>query len=135
MSKTEQKPNSHNRIFALMLHSSRYSERGAARLARDAGIGRTTLWRMIHGLESPYVATALKVIKCLEFNLGRKLHFKEVFSEDGKYAQKSVCRLAGCRGCLPAQAFDSNNNRRVSWASVKPGHWTGDLSEFEDSWR
>jgi DNA-binding phage protein len=127
----EHDPNGHNRVFALMLHTSRYSERGAARLARDAGIGRTTLWRMVHGLEGPYVATALKVLQCLEYNLGRKLHFKEVFSADGKYPTKHICRLAGCRGCLPSQAFANDGSRVDSWKDVKPGRWTGDLSEFD----
>jgi hypothetical protein len=68
----------------------------------------------------------------LEFQLARKLNVREIFSEDGTFPTKSVCKLAGCRGCLPDKLHEPDGGIKPQWSHVRPGTWTGDVAEFEE---
>lgn len=48
---------------------------------------------------------------------------------DGTYPTSSVCELCGCKGCLPAEAYDEQNRLKPRWKDVKPGHWTTSLPD------
>lgn len=124
-----------NRILAIMAHITRYSFRGTTRLAADAGVSKSTISHLLRGLNNPLYITVRQVVKCLEFQLGRVLHCKEVMSLDGKYPTASVCQLCGfiCgrRGCLPDSLYESDGSRKKGFESVVPGQWTGDLDEFK----
>ncbi|MCO5297197.1 MAG: hypothetical protein M9921_10105 [Fimbriimonadaceae bacterium] len=122
---------SHNRIAAIMVHITRYSFRGTSRLAHDAGVAKSTISHLIRGLGNPMYITARRVVKCLEHHLGRRLHPDEVFSPDGTYPTLSVCRLCGCHGCLPDCIFRDDGSRRTEHDDIVPGHWTGDVEEFQ----
>jgi DNA-binding XRE family transcriptional regulator len=122
----------HNRVAALMSHTSRYSFRGTSRLAKDSGVAKSTICHIIHGKTNPLYKTVDPIIRSLEFQLARKLNVREVFSEDGTYRTKSACKLAGCRGCLPDIVHESDGGIKPQWAHVRPGTWTGDVAEFEE---
>lgn len=124
------KPTSHNRIAALMAHTSRYSFRGTSRLAKDSHVSKSTICHIVHGRTSPLYKTLAKIIRSLEYQLARKLNVREVVSEDGTYPTKHICRLVGCKGCLPDGIHNDDGSLRDRWAELRPGEWTGDVAEF-----
>lgn len=121
----------HNRILAIMSHITRYSFRGTSRLAADAGVSKSTISHLVRGLQIPLYITARRVVKCLEFQLGRSLQSDEVISLDGSYPTPSVCELCRCRGCLPDAIHDEDGSRRARFEDTVPGLWTGDVNEFK----
>lgn len=95
----------HNRIERLMEHIPWYSISGQARLARDAGISRAALSRLLSGKASPSFATVWAITMSLEKRLGRSLDSRELVSLDGTYPTASVCTLADCRGCASQKQY------------------------------
>ncbi len=122
----------HNRIGALMEHTSRYSFRGTSRLAKDSNLAKSTICHIIHGRTNPLYKTIAPIIKSLEFQLARNLNVREVFSEDGTYPTKHVCKLVGCKGCLPDVLHEADGSVKPQWAHVRPGQWSGDVAEFAE---
>lgn len=96
----------HNRIGRLMEHIPWYSICGQARLARDAGVSRAALSRLLSRQASPSFATVMSITKALERRLGRPLDPRELVSLDGSYPTASVCTLAGCRGCGSQKQYE-----------------------------
>lgn len=128
----------HNRILALMAHTTRYAFKGETRLAQDAGVSKSAVCRLLNGKSSPSFALVVAVTKALEKRLGRPLDPRELISLDGSYPTASACELAGCRGCLPVEAYDENNVLKPEFKDVKPGQWcvaprTSSASEGNDS--
>jgi len=121
----------HNRVAAIMLHTSRYSCYPTSRLAADSGVAKSTISHLLHGRTNPLYSTAARVVKCLEREAGMALDFREVFSEDGSYPTPPVCILLGCPGCTPAIVFDEDNSEKPAFGHVRAGQWTGDTSEFD----
>lgn len=121
----------HNRIAAIMAHTSRYSFRGTSRLAKDAGVSKSTICHLTHGQSSPLYITLKRIVSHLEFQIARRLGTREVVSEDGAYPTAYVCKLVGCSGCMPEQAFLPDGTLKDEWQGVEPGKWTGDVAEFE----
>lgn len=113
----------HNRVTAIMLHSSRYSCVPTSRLAADSGVAKSTISKLLHGRANPLYSTAARVVKCLEAQTGLVLDPREVFSLDGHYPTEFVCALVGCPGCTPDIAYDPTTTKSA-------GRWTGDNSEF-----
>lgn len=122
----------HNRVAALMAHTSRYSFRGTARLAKDSGLAKSTICHIVHGRTAPLYRTVAPIIRNLEYQLARKLDVREVFSQDGTYHTKHICKLAGCKGCLPDKLHEDDGSIKPQWSDVKPGRWSGDVVEFAE---
>lgn len=114
-----------------MAHTSRYSFRGTSRLAKDSGVAKSTICHLVHGKSSPLYKTLERIVASLEFQVARKLNTREVASEDGSYPTQFACKLVGCTGCLPDFAYLPDGSVKPEWADVKPGKWTGDVSEQE----
>ena len=123
------RPRSHNRLAAVMSHTKRFSTRGRSRLAADAGISRSALDRLMAGRTRPSYGLVARVAKVLEEDLGKSLDPRELVSFDGEYRTTFVCRLCGCKGCLPDQAHSESPRVRAKWRDVPPGMWTGDNQE------
>ena len=118
------RPHLHNRVQTVMVHVSRYSFQGRARLAADAGVSRSTISRMINGQTSPSHALVQAVTDALAVHLKKPLVPHDLFSRDGSYHERSGCRLSGCTGCLPEAAFDGHGRRRAEWLNARPGDWS-----------
>lgn len=116
--------NPHNRIAAVMAHTTRYAFRGGPRLASDAGLSRSALNRLINGLTSPTFASVYGITKALERQLDKQLDPRELVSLDGNYPTSSVCQLVGCKGCLPDEAYDENERIKPEYSGVRPGRWS-----------
>lgn len=125
----------HNRIAAIMAHTSRYSFRGTSRLASDAKVAKSTICHLVHGKSSPLYKTLERIVASLEYQLARRLSVREVVSVDGSYPTASVCKLVGCPGCLPEYAFSPDGSVKAEWQHVHPGEWTGNLGEFAEASR
>ncbi len=119
----------HNRILALMAHTNRYAFKGESRLACDAGVSKSAVCRLLNGQSSPSFALVSSITRALEPHLqrgleGRRLDPHELISLDGTYPTASACQLAGCKGCLPAQAYDEHNRLKPEFKDVLPGQWS-----------
>lgn len=119
----------HNRLLAFMAHTSRYAFDGGSRLAEDAGVSRSSVNRLLNGQCSPSFALVSAVTRALEKHLqgglqGKRLDPHELISLDGNYPTPSACELAGCKGCLPAEAYDEHNKLKPAFKGVKPGQWS-----------
>ncbi|MDQ2687672.1 MAG: helix-turn-helix domain-containing protein [Armatimonadota bacterium] len=107
-----------------MVHAPRYSFQGQARLAADAGVSRSTISRLISGRINPSYRLAQAVTDALEKHLKRPLDLRELLSPDGAYPTASGCALAGCRGCMPEEAYDAEGNLKPEYRDQRPGHWS-----------
>ncbi len=118
-------PRNHNRIRAILLHTSRYAFEGQARLAADVGVSRSTICRLASGRSAPSYRLVQGVTLALEKALGKSLDAREIFSPDGTYPTASCCALCGCRnGCFPDEAFDAKGNLKPGWRDMQPGDWS-----------
>lgn len=113
-----------NRLLAVMAHLSRYSFQGQARLAKDAGVSRSAVCRLINGRSSPSFALVLALTRALEQQLGKRVDPRELLSMDGSYPTPSVCELVGCKGCLPDAVYDEKDCIKPQYRHVKPGQWS-----------
>lgn len=107
-----------------MLHTKRYSFRGFSRLVKDAGISESALSRLLDYHPNPSAYLVNRVTNALSKELGFQLDTQEVVAEDGKYPTASACELCGCRGCLPPEAYDSEDRLKPEYRNVKPGSWS-----------
>ena len=114
-----------NRIAAVMDHTNRYAFKGQARLAQDAGVSKSAVSRIISGQSSPSFAVMSAITQALEKGLGRSLDPRELISYAGRFSTFSICKLVGCRGCLPAFMFDADGCRKPEYRHVRPGEWSG----------
>ncbi|MCX6382468.1 MAG: helix-turn-helix transcriptional regulator [Armatimonadetes bacterium] len=113
-----------NRIQQIMIHTSRYSFMGQARLAEDAGVSRSALSRILSGQSNPSFALVMALHTTLEKELGKRIDPREVLSLDGTYPTPSVCELVGCKGCLPANFYDRADNIKEEFREVPSGQWS-----------
>jgi len=121
----------HNRIGAIMAHTSRYSCNGTSRLAADAGLSKATVSDLIHGNVTPLYTSADKVVKCLSIAMGRRLSHRQVFRSGKAYPTRFVCKLCRyCRDCLPAAIYNDDGSVNVCDWRLRIGRWTGDVTEF-----
>lgn len=95
-------------------------------------MAKSTICHIVHGRTNPLYKTVAPIIRSLEFQLARRLNVRDVFSEDGTYPTKMVCKLAGCKGCLPDSVHDQDGNVKPHMKEVRPGKWTGDVAEFQE---
>lgn len=107
-----------------MVHTSRYAFQGRARLAADAGVSRSTISRLLNRRTSPSFVVVRAVTAALERHLRRPLDPRDLISHSGMYPTRSCCDLAGCPGCLPDEAYDSDGNRQPGWENARPGDWS-----------
>jgi transcriptional regulator with XRE-family HTH domain len=114
----------HNRVLALMAHTTRYAFKGESRLAADSGVSKSAVCRLINGQSSPSFALVCALTKALEKHLGKSLDPRELVSFDGSYPTPSVCELVGCKGCLPQEAYDEHDVLRDEFRGIKPGQWS-----------
>src|SRR5688500_14439918 len=114
----------HNRVFAVMMHTTRYAFKGESRLAADAGVSKSAVCRLLNGQSNPSFVLMSLLTQALEQALGKALDPRELISLDGTYPTASICQLVDCRGCLPAEAFDEEANLKPEFKGVKPGHWS-----------
>jgi len=114
----------HNRILEVMAHTTRYAFKGRARLAQDAGVSRSAITRLVNSETMPSWSLLCAVVGALERHVHRRLDPREIVSFDGGYPTPSVCDLVGCKGCLPTEAYDENDDLRDEYRGGTPGGWS-----------
>jgi transcriptional regulator with XRE-family HTH domain len=115
-----------HRVRAIMAHIPWYSTEGPARLAKDLGVSRSTISRLLRGDRTPTPRLAEAVTAALSRRLGRTLPIEEVFSPDGQgFPTGATCRLCGIcpGGCMPDAAYDAKGNLRPEYQGMRPGDW------------
>jgi DNA-binding XRE family transcriptional regulator len=117
------RPLYHNRIRAVLQHTTRFAFKCQARLADAAGVSESCISRLIRGEYLPSFTTLMKVIEALERETGKPLAPRELISLDGTYPTASVCELVGCKGCLPEEAYNEDGTLKPEYVGVKPGAW------------
>ena len=115
----------YNRLAAVMLHIPWYTFHGQVRLANDAGVSPSNVCRLLAGQSVPSFPIACAITEAMELRLGKKLDMRELISLDGSYLTPNVCHLVGCRGCLPAFAYNEESDTLLpEFRSVRPGTWS-----------
>jgi len=114
----------HNRIDDVLSHVPRYAFKGRSRLATDAGVSKSAVTRLLNGQSVPSVIVVFRLAKALERRMSTSLDPREIVSLDGDYPTPSTCKLMGCRGCLPCDAYDEDNNLKPEYTGVRPGQWS-----------
>ena len=89
----------HNRVLILMAHTTRYAFRGQSRLARDAGISKSAISRLVTGQSSPLFITVTRMATALEKVIGKRIDPRELITEDNAYPTRTICQFVGCKGC------------------------------------
>jgi len=118
----------HNRIMAILSHIPHYAFQGETRLARDSGVSKSAICRVVTGQSSPSFALVHAITQALENYTGKRIDPREIVSLDGNYPTASVCELMGCRGCMPEQAYDADACLRPEFQAVRPGQWNGSIT-------
>ena len=83
------------------------ASRGRPASPTTPGVSRSTISRLLRGRINPSFRLAQAVTAALEKHLRRPLDLRELLSPDGTYPTASGCALAGCRGCMPEEAYDA----------------------------
>src|SRR5690349_10912317 len=86
--------NYHIRLLEVMSHTSRYAFEGKARLARDTGLGRMTIIRLLSGRHEPSYFVVQAVVAALEKALGKHLDIRELITYSGEF-KRSACEVCG----------------------------------------
>ena len=111
-----------NRIAEAMSHTTRYAFAGKARLARDCGLSKMSVIRLISGEHNPSYRVVHLVVAALEKALDCPLDVRELVSYVGEW-NRSICAVCGCPGCLPETLFHEDGSRKPAYAAVEPGGW------------
>jgi hypothetical protein len=114
----------HNRVRIALIHSWRYAFEGQARLAADVGVSRSTICRLIAGKRIPSDRLVQAITDALSEDMGIPLNARDLFSPDGTYPTCSGCKLCGCDGCLPEEAYDAKGNRKPGYENMQAGDWS-----------
>jgi transcriptional regulator with XRE-family HTH domain len=113
-----------HRVREVLWHIPWYGFKTQARLAQDSGVSPAAISRLLRGESQPSLLIALRLVRALSRRLGRPLDVGEVFSLDGTYPTPSVCRLTGCRNCLPPPAYDGDERLLPDFRGVPAGAWS-----------
>jgi transcriptional regulator with XRE-family HTH domain len=107
-----------------MAHVPRYSFRGVSRLARDAGVAKSAVSRLLRGKGQPSYLVVLRIADALSRAMGRPVDLRELAVDEGSHFPTAYpCDLFGCR-CLPEWAFDGSGALKEEFRGVVPGKWT-----------
>jgi transcriptional regulator with XRE-family HTH domain len=114
----------HNRVAAVLMHVPWYSIVGPARLARDAGVDKSTISRLLAGRTAPSYRLVMALTSAIERRAGREIGASELFSTDGNFPTEGVCSLMGCPGCLPGTVYDIQTDIvHPEFRTLRPGTW------------
>jgi hypothetical protein len=118
----------HNRVRLVMLHGWRFSCLGTEGLAAVLDLHPATVRRILAGDVRPSAPVMEHIAAALSEDLIVPLTPEDLFAEVGPdgnvtYAEPNTCRLCGCDGCLPEEAYDPRGRRRPEWVGVRPGTW------------
>jgi transcriptional regulator with XRE-family HTH domain len=113
----------HTQLAAVMQHIPEYQFRGLSRLARDAGLSKATLSRLLSGKHEPSYRTVYRVTEAIERRLKRPLDPRDLIGETFAF-RYTACELCGCRGCIPAEAYDANEEVISTFRGVQSGEWS-----------
>lgn len=105
--------------------SPRYSFMGATRLARDAGVSKSAVSRLMRGETTPSFTVAVRSASALERSTGLAIDPREIVSESGEWGVPFVCDLMGCKGCLASWMYDGEERVRPEFAHVLPAAGPG----------
>jgi transcriptional regulator with XRE-family HTH domain len=118
-------PRFRNRLPAVLEHIPIYSFEGQARLAKDAGIARSSMSRLIKGNTAPSYRLICAVTAAIERRLGRRIDPRDLVTDEATFPTPFVCSLMECPGCLPTSAYDEEDNLKAAFYDVDPGRWSG----------
>lgn len=116
----------HNRIEAVMAHVDPYWSGGISRLARDVGVSKSAISRLVSGQANPSFVLVWKIARALEKRLGKPIDVCELVSLDGTYPTQSVCALCDCRGCQVSGTSVVVDEMDPKFAHLRHGKWSFD---------
>ena len=122
----------YNRLLGVMEHIQDYYFEGASHLAKDAGISRAALSRLINGRSSPSYALVCALTKAIEKKVGHHIDPRDLISLDRDYLTPSLCEVTLCDGCLPDCIYDDNGDLKAEYRHLRSGQWSRENSALGD---
>lgn len=112
-----------NRFADVMAHHDKFAFKGVARLAREAGVSRSSVSRLINGKSNPSFILVARLTTALERAYGFPIDPRDLIAEHGDFIHRFCCDLTGCPGCLPENALDEFGDRKPTFHGIEPGRW------------
>ena len=113
-----------NRVAGVLQHIPAYYFSPQKGLAKDTGLSRSAVSRILNGETCPLGNAMLSISAALGRRLGKHIDPSELFSLDGTYPTPYICSLVGCPGCLPEGICDPECRVQTEYAHIEPGKWS-----------
>jgi len=114
----------YTRLPEILAHLSAFTFQPQARLAKEVGVAPSTISRLINGKVSPSPQLVQRVQQVLDTQIGRPIPTREWLSLDTTWPTPYICKVVGCPGCLPEQAYYSDDSLKPAFWHIAPGTWT-----------
>ncbi len=114
----------YTRLPEILSHLCAFTFQPQARLAKEVGVSRSTISRLINGKIRPSPTLVKKIQQVLDRKLGRPIPTREWLSPDTTWPTAAVCKVLGCPGCLPEQAYCADGSLKPAFRHIAPGTWT-----------
>ncbi len=111
------------RLGDVMMHITRYSFDGSARLAEDAQVTRSSISRILSGKMNPSFVMVARITGAIEEQLGFQIDPRDLISEAGAFRTPYVCEALHCGNCLPDIAHDDSDRLSPQYKAILPGKW------------
>ncbi len=111
------------RLGDVMMHITRYSFDGSARLAEDAQVTRSSISRILNGKMNPSFVMVARITGAIEEQLGFQIDPRDLISEAGAFRTPYVCEALHCTNCLPEAARDDFERISPAFQTIRPGKW------------
>jgi|SRR5579871_3036090 len=112
-----------NRFTDVMAHNDKFAFKGVRRLASAARVSPSSVSRFINGQINPSFLLVARLTEALEKQLGFHIDPRDLIAEDGRFLNRFVCDVVGCRGCLPDRAWDEDGSVKPAFKDIKSGEW------------
>ena len=114
----------HNRLRAIIQHIDAYYFQGITKLAHEAGVSHSAISRICSGKSGASYPVICAVTEILEKHLGKRIDPREIVSFNGKYPTPSVCTLCNCKGCLPHEYWNEEEDKvKPEFRDARAGAW------------
>lgn len=113
-----------SRLADAMIHVPIYACNGSPRLAKEAGVDRSTVTRLLRSELNPSFAMVARLTEAIENKIGQRIDPRDLFAESGRFLTPHICDLfPSCNGCLPDVALNEFGELHPSFVGISKGEW------------
>lgn len=112
-----------NRFADVLDHTDKFAFSGRSRIAREVGVCRSTITRVLNHQVNPSFALVARITAAIEKEMGFRIDPRDLIAEEGQFLTRSVCDLMACPGCLPENALDEFGATTPGFKDIYVGRW------------